>query len=204
MTTDRDLGSAYRLATLDCPLAGDGCPTPEELAELARGRMATARRDQIVAIVANCTRCAALLQVADDLGEDPGATHADVPPVRRRMPQWVPPAMAAVALLAFLPLLWKPGGEHVMRGEDAAVLPAPGARLDAAPDRLSWSSAAGTACRVTLRTASADVLLRSGAILDGALVLDASTRTRLVPGDYLWTADCGGQSLGPYAFTVTP
>jgi hypothetical protein len=204
MNTDRDLGSAYRLATLDCPLSGDGCPTPEELSDMAQGRIASARREQIVAIVANCTRCAALLQVAGDLGEDAGNLPVDHPDVRRRMPRWLPAAMAAVALLAFLPLLWTPGDERVMRGEEAGIQPAPGARLDAAPERLSWTSEAGTACRVTLRTARADVLLHSGAILDGTLALDAATRAQLAPGDYLWTTECGGESQGPYAFTVTP
>jgi hypothetical protein len=200
MTSERALADAYRVATLTCPLQGQGCPTSDDLADAVAGRLEPARREAIVAIVANCARCAALMQVAGDL-EPVAETPA---PRRSRVPLWIGGIAAAAVLAVFAPRFLVPNEGSITRGNDGPVQPAPGATLDNAPSVITWSARDGTACRVTVRSAAADVVLNSGSVAGGRLELNAAERARLIPGEYLWTAECGGNRVGPYAFSVRP
>jgi anti-sigma factor RsiW len=188
------LQAAYRRATLDCPLGGDGCPSPEELSATARGGLDPAQRERMLALLANCARCAALVQVAAELESTAPTTTPRAPRPR----SWVWLGAAATAVFAVLLVApWRSPVPGPTRGEAAAVEPAPDAILAAPPAELRWSPVAGLACRATLRSDDAEILAHSTSVLDGRFALDADTRARLVRGGYLWSVECGATRLGP-------
>jgi hypothetical protein len=203
MNSDSNLQSAYRAATLSCPLGGEGCPTAQEIAATARDELDSAQRERMLAIVANCARCAALVQLAGDL--DAGsAPDARVPSAPRPRPlRWLGASLAAALVLVAV-VLTRPPSPSITRGGDGAVEPAPSATLSEAPAHFAWDAPADLACRVTVRSAAAEVVLQSSALVGGRFEPDADARARLGAGDYLWTADCGASRYGPYAFTVAP
>jgi len=201
-----ELAKAYRLATDACPLQSDGCPDAAELAAAARGELPSERREVLLAILATCARCAAATQMAGDFsnGSIDAITARHSPSPRWRTPRWLPLAAAAAVVIAILPGLGLFDGQRVTRGGDPSVQPVSGAMLSTAPSELRWQTPAGVTCRVVLRDASANLLLRSGSVQAGQLSLDNAVQQRLQAGEFLWTAECGDRVLGPYAFSVRP
>jgi hypothetical protein len=206
MNSDSNLQAAYRAATLSCPLGGEGCPTALEIAATARDELDSAQRERMLAIVANCARCAALVQLAGDLdtGSAPDAPDARVPSTHRPRPlRWLGASLAAALVLVAV-LMTRPPSPSITRGGEGSVEPVPSATLSEAPAHFAWDAPADLACRVTVRSAAAEVVLESSALIGGRFEPDPDARARLGAGDYLWTADCGASRYGPYAFTVAP
>lgn len=196
------LQAAYRVATLGCPLQGDGCPSADEIAATARGELDPAQRERMLAILGNCRRCASLVQMAAelDLGEADAPRRSPTRPIAWR---WFGAGAAALVALALI-APWRPPVPEPTRGGGARIEPEAGAVLRAAPAELRWEAIDALPCRVTLRSDSAEIVVQSMSLGDGRYVLDAQTRRRLANGGFLWTVDCGANRLGPFGFTVTP
>jgi hypothetical protein len=77
----------------------DGCPTLEEIAALAEGRLRGEERDRLVGHLAGCEECREVLAATAGVLEDSVAVPSDriaaVSPLRRR--PWLPFAMAAAS-----------------------------------------------------------------------------------------------------------
>lgn len=179
----------WQQATLDCPRQGD-CPSPEELRAGLRGLPLGERRELVLDALAGCARCAAIARLAVEL-----------PPQRSPWPQYAWAASLLLALVAGALLMSRPPAPDVLRGGEAAVEPADGARLQRAPRALRWSAESAVACRVELRDAGGALLLASASQRGGELAL---VDIDIGPGRYLWLLRCAGETRGPYAFSVAP
>ena len=196
------LKTAYRVATLACPLQGEGCPSADEIAATARGDLAPAQRERMLAILGNCTRCASLVQMAAELDVEERVTLRRTPMRPTRWPWFGAGATALLALVLIAP--WRPPTPEPTRGGATQIEPAPGAVLNAAPAELRWEAIDNLPCRVTLRSETAEIVVQSMSLGDGRYTLDSATRVRIANGGFLWTVDCGANRLGPFGFTVTP
>lgn len=210
---------AYAQATSQ--LAHD-CLAPDELLAALAGRLDGPRHERALQALAECPRCAAVAQIARDLqaGPDTASPRDAVagavarPPLRRAWPLRWAGAAAAVLVLGLAGLLLMPARvpeqipEQVLRGAaDAAVTPASGSALRAAPAQLSWSTVdQATAYRVEIFDAAAESLWRSERVAATSLELPADLRARLGRGTYLWRvrAEHSAVELGPFYFRIEP
>lgn len=118
-------------------------------------------------------------------------------------------SMIAVGLGALLPVLrdTPEGGARDGVAVEAAVLPVPGATLDAPPLELRWPPESGAAGYIVEVFGAADEPVWNSATLTGArAVPDAIARRRLQRGDFSWRVQVlGGEqarALGPWRFSV--
>jgi hypothetical protein len=196
------------------------CPDADTLTAFALGQLDSAERDAIAERVGACPNCAAAVQLAlasgdwsADLARDLEAESDSAqvvtltPRPRRRMPLWIPAAMAAGVALVFvaLPMLRPPVPGQVLRGAAAlAVQPADESVLHAAPDELRWPCAlAPNAVQVELLDASA-VRLWIGQAEDCSATLPAEVKARVNGGAYLWRLSDTREEVvaGPFGFSV--
>lgn len=218
----RPVAALWQELTRACPLAGDGCPAPAELAAFARGELGGSRRDALAQLVGNCATCARGVQLA--LAAD-AALHAPEPapsavviPLRPRAaapsldsdpagphaaPRWLL-GMAAALVLAALAGVWlrapaPPGLDEPRRGGvESGLVPAPEAQV-VNPVQFSWPPETGSSCRVQLRDHRGALVFESAAVAGGVQAAPAA----LEPGRYRWTLLCdGAPPRGPHAFTV--
>lgn len=209
---DEGLSQAWRSAPYpDAPL-----PDADEFTALLDGRLDPARREALLARVAEDADAALMLQMAMELRV--AAEAAVAPPTasitplrpRARPPwRWVQ-ALAASLLVAVGAAVWlRPPPQDVLRSSATATLiePADGARLTAAPTRLRWAAQPGVArYQVRLYDARAELIWQSEPVAAVELEIDESTRGRIGNGDYLWRvewAGAEGAGLGPYRFEVS-
>lgn len=218
----RPVAALWQQLTRSCPLGGDGCPVPEELAAFARGELSGSRRDALAQLVGNCASCARGVQLAlaaDAVLHAPeapasavviplrpraAAPSADPDPAgRRAAPRWLL-GMATALVLAALAGVWlrapaPPGLNEPRRGGAlSGLLPAPEAQV-ANPVQFSWPPEAGSSCRVQLRDQRGALVFESAAVASGTQTVP----TALAPGRYRWTLLCDGAApWGPHAFAV--
>jgi len=209
---DERLSQAWRSAPhSDAPL-----PDADDFTALLDGRLDPARREALLARVAEDADAALMLQMAMELRA--AAEAAVAPPtasVTRLRPRARPPwrwlqALAASLLVAVGAAVWlRPPPQDVLRSSATAALiePPDGARLTAAPTRLRWSAQPGVArYQVRLYDARAELIWQSDPVAAVELKIDESTRGRIGNGDYLWRvewAGAEGAGLGPYRFEVS-
>jgi hypothetical protein len=208
---------AYAKATADTP---HECLPPEELLAALGGGLDAPRHERAVQAMADCARCAAVAQIAQDLQANLAADESafaklgertGVPPraPRPRLARWAAAAAAVVVLgvgtLLVLPHQPVPG---VVRGAaENAVEPASGSALRAAPARLGWNAiGAAPAYRVELYDERAESLWRSERIAATQVDLPPELRARLARGTYLWRVRAEGSEIeiGPFYFRVEP
>jgi len=214
------LSAAYRQATDACPLAGQGCPSANELGDAAAGRLSSERREALVAILANCARCAAAVQMAADLGQlNPSDGPQSVDERGNEAPSIMPPAprrimpgrrpylryasAASVVLVLAMASVWqlRPLAPEIqLRGDLPSVQPAHGSRLLGAPTQFIWPVPPEASCRIELRNAQGELQRQMVGLRGGVYRVDPPLT--LAPGGYLWTAHCAAEVLGPFGFSV--
>jgi hypothetical protein len=190
-------------------------------------------RERALAALAECPHCAAIAQIARDLqahAQDDAAAFAAfatkgsstaaasaangsaaAAPRRRPAPRVLRWATAALVVLGVgvTATLWRaPPEPPVVRGAtEAAITPASGSRLTAAPPRLQWNAiGSATAYRIELYDERAQSLWRSERIESTVLELPETVRAQLQRGTYLWRVRAEGSDIeiGPFFFRVEP
>jgi hypothetical protein len=217
--TDAELASmTARLVPLQpcTPL----CPDADTLTAFALGQLDGAERDAVAERVGACPNCAAAVQLAlvsgdwsADLARDLEAQSGGAqvvtltPRPRRRVPLWIPAAMAAGIALVFvaLPMLRAPLPGQVLRGAvTLAVQPANESVLHSAPAELGWPCAlAPNATQVELLDASAERLWM-GPVQECSAMLPAEVKARVNSGAYLWRLTNAQEEVvaGPFGFSI--
>ena len=128
------------------------------------------------------------------------------PRTRSGPPVWLLPAAAALAAVLLVPV-FLPEPADTLRSTQAAVQPAPNARLEEAPDSFEWPFVSGArSYEVVLRDAGATEVWRSGDV-SGERVAAGDARALMdAGGTFLWTVEAttpgGTTELGPYQFTI--
>lgn len=229
MTESRHWADAYAASAATAHV----CLSLDELLVAWDDSADAAARERALAALADCPHCAAIAQIARDLqahAQDDAAAFAafaaDGPttaatvaaegtmptaPRRRSAPRVLRWATAALVVLGAgtTAMLWRaPSEPPVMRGAaDAAIAPASGSRLAAAPPRLQWN-AIGSAIvyRIELYDERAQSLWRSERIEGTTLELPETVRSQLQRGTYLWRVRAEGSDIeiGPFFFRVEP
>jgi hypothetical protein len=128
---------------------------------------------------------------------------------RRGLPRW---ALAAAAVLVVglgtVLLLPREPAPLVVRGAAAAAVePASGSALRAAPTQLGWAAiGTATAYRVELYDERAESLWRSERVAATRVALPDDLRARLARGTFLWRVRAEGSDIeiGPFYFRVEP
>lgn len=128
---------------------------------------------------------------------------------QRGLPRW---ALAAAAVLVVglgtVLLLPREPAPLVVRGSAAAAVePASGSALRAAPAHLSWAAiGTATAYRVELYDERAESLWRSERVAATRVALPDDLRARLARGTFLWRVRAEGSDIeiGPFYFRVEP
>ncbi|WP_313917735.1 hypothetical protein [Tahibacter sp.] len=128
---------------------------------------------------------------------------------RSGLPRW---ALAAAAVLVVglgtVLLLPREPVPPVVRGSPAAAVePASGSALHAAPAELSWAAiGSATAYRVELYDERAESLWRSERVAATRVALPEDLRARLARGTFLWRVRAEGSDIeiGPFYFRVEP
>jgi hypothetical protein len=219
--TDTELASMQAGIAPPAPCTAQ-CPDADTLTAFALGQLDAAQRDAVAERVGACPNCAAAVQLAlaagdwsealaRDLEAEAGTANvvALTPRLRRRLPLWMPAALAAGIALVFvaLPMLRAPAPGQVLRGAATlAVHPADASILDSAPAELRWPCAlAPHATQVELLDASAERLW-IGATQQCAAALPAEVRGRMQAGAYLWRLSNASDEVlaGPFGFRVQP
>jgi len=190
-------------------------PDADDYAALLDGRLDPARREALLARVAEDADAALMLQMAMELRAaaaavtSPAASVTLLRPRARPQWRWVQ-ALAASLLVAVGAAVWlRPPPQDVLRGSVTSALsdPVDGARLAAAPTQLRWAAQSGvTRYQVRLYDARAELIWQSAATAV-ELSIDEPTRQRIVDGHYFWRvewAGAEGAGLGPYRFEVSP
>lgn len=196
------------------------CPDADVLMALALGQLKGSERDTIAAQVGACAQCAAAVQMALASGEwaealaydlEDEVTKSNVVSIttraRRRMPLWIPAALAAGIALIFVavPTLRTAPPEPVLRGPALQpVQPADSAVLSAPPTELRWPcEAAPHTTRVELLDAAA-LRIWQGSTRNCTVALPAQIQASMLDGAYLWrlTSDNGEVVAGPFGFSV--
>ncbi len=196
------------------------CPDADTLTAFALGQLDGAERDAVAERVGACPNCAAAVRLAlvsgnwsealahDLEAESAGANVVTLTPrPRRRVPLWVPAAMAAGIALVFvaLPMLRAPAPEKVLRGAvTLAVQPADESVLHSAPGELRWPCAlAPSATQVELLDASAERLW-IGPAQECSVALPADVKDRINNGAYLWRLSNAREEVvaGPFGFSI--
>lgn len=210
---DERLQQAWRSAT------GSAAPLPDadDYAALLDGRLDPARREDLLARVAEDADAALMLQVAMALRSAAQAAVAPaantVTPLRpRSRPHWPwMQALAASLVVAVGAAVWmRPPAPDVLRSSALATVsdPLDGARLAAAPTRLRWAAQPGVArYRVRLYDARAELIWQSAPVAEVELAIDEAVRERIGAGHYFWRVEAAGAEgtgMGPYRFEVSP
>lgn len=182
----------------ELPEAGATCPSEERLAALAMGEVSGAARTELADHVVACPRCAEAYRTLAELHRAAGEAGRGREPERTRKRSWLLAGAAAAALaaavgLAVFELPERPPGEGAVRGTGAGELdtdPADGARLAAAPERLSWSPGETREEEVTYRVVLYDAesvpLWQSEPTEERSVELPGPVREDLTPGTYYW------------------
>jgi hypothetical protein len=128
---------------------------------------------------------------------------------RRGLPRWAFAAAAVLVVgLGTVLLLPREPAPLVVRGSAAAAVdPASGSALRAAPAQLSWAAiGTATAYRVELYDERAESLWRSERIAATRVALPNDLRTRIARGTFLWRVRAEGSDIeiGPFYFRVEP
>ena len=190
--------------------AAHDCLEPDELLAAFAGGGASER---VLRALAECPRCAALVQIARDLHEPLAAAAPRVvsAPARRpraRVLRWA--ASAAALLIVGLAALQlsRPVPDLTVRGAaDSAAQPRSGSHLRTPPLQLAWAPVGtATAYRVEIYDERAESLWRSDRVEATTLQLPAELRARLVRGTFLWRVRAEGSEIevGPFFFRVEP
>lgn len=215
MTDTSRWQEAYSTASLRDPHRGGVCLDADELVAALEGRLSGERLDRAVIALAECPRCAALAQIAIDLRPDEAQTNARSQSAMGRTPrrrQW-PWALAASLLLGIgatiaWPLL-HPAADMAVRAPPGMQNAEPrlGARLDAAPLKLSWQAlVGGGSYRVELYDDRAELMWTSPRVDAPSVELPTELRAQLRSGTFLWRVRAEGSDIeiGPFHFTVVP
>ena len=190
------------------------CPDAATLVALARGQLDPPARDAALDHVGACADCADSLRVAIDSHDFATAFAADLvapaieartPAPRRRVSRFPAFALAASVLLAIGVTPWllrAPTPDAVRGAAIAALAPADGARLDAAPARLAWDCASPAAVQVELLDATGELVWRGET---SVCTVDLSPPARAAVdagGDWLWQVRGGDGAVraGPWRF----
>lgn len=193
-TTTDELRELYRAAGRGVDAEAPGCPPADLLRRLAEGAVDAGERSSAVEHIARCSDCADAYRLALELvvtGVEQGATPRRD---RRRWPSkpWLAVAATVVIVLAAV-VLWRTGplgpsgGPVVTRGAElpsAAIEPANGVVLPAAPAVLRWQPPAGASggawrFQITVLDARTDLLWRSDWLERSRVELPAAARDRV-------------------------